>query len=396
MKALRTLGLRATLVLAVALNALGCTSDTSGATAAVTTDYALRNELRALLTEHGTWTRAVIIDMAAGLPDTAFATQRLLRNQVEVADALRPYLGDAVADALRSRLIDHVTGLAALINAAKSADGEAIAARYTEWYANADQVAALLAEANPRWPRAELTAMLRAYLDQTLVEAEARLTMNWRGDVAAHDALAVQALKLADALAAGVTAGFPYLVATSTMPQGSQGLHRAMRARWHDQVAWTRFALIDALAGLPAAEQSTARLLQQQDDLGDAFKPYYGEESGGRLASLLRDHITGAAALIFAANFGDESAVEAARVAWYANADQIAALLAAANPHWSQTELEATLRAHLDRTLAQAEARAAGDWALDVTTYDALVRHVLELADALSEGIARQFPDRVR
>jgi hypothetical protein len=49
---------------------------------------------------------------------------------------------------------------------------------------------------------------------------------------------------------------------------------------------------------------------------------------------------------------------------------------------------------HLDLTLREATARLHGDWTADIAAYDAVHRHILQLADVLSEGIIRQFPSR--
>jgi hypothetical protein len=37
-----------------------------------------------------------------------------------------------------------------------------------------------------------------------------------------------------------------------------------------------------------------------------------------------------------------------------------------------------------------------GNFAADVRDYDAVHRHILEMADTLSDGIIRQFPKRFR
>lgn len=103
----------------------------------------------------------------------------------------------------------------------------------------------------------------------------------------------------------------------------------------------------------------------------------------------------GAAALVTAAKAGDAAAVASAKAAWYENADEIAELLAGANPNWTLADLKAHMHAHLDETLVEATARLTGDWAADVTAYDAVVAHILAMADVLSDGIAVQFPNQL-
>lgn len=143
--------------------------------------------------------------------------------------------------------------------------------------------------------------------------------------------------------------------------QSRTAFHDAMRALWEDHVVWTRMVIVGALDDVPGTSAAVDRLLANQDDIGDAIKPYYGEAAGDALASLLREHIGVAADILAAARTGDGDALAAASEAWYANADEIAAFLSAANPRsWPLDEMTAMMRAHLDLTLSEAVARLEG------------------------------------
>jgi hypothetical protein len=172
--------------------------------------------------------------------------------------------------------------------------------------------------------------------------------------------------------------------------------HDAMRQLWEDHITWTRLVIVSAATlpdTLPDLDPTVQRLLRNQDDIGDAIKPFYGDAAGEELSRLLREHITLAAELIFSAKAGDADAVEATSDAWYANADEIADFLGAANPkHWPATEMRAMMREHLDLTLAEAVARLEGRYADDIATYDEVHVQILHMADMLSDGIISQFP----
>ena len=90
----------------------------------------------------------------------------------------------------------------------------------------------------------------------------------------------------------------------------------------------------------------------------------------------------------------DSAAVESAQADWYANADEISAFLAGANPAWPEDTLREMMRGHLDQTLAEATAQLTGDYAASVAEYDHIVTHIVEMADVLSAGIITQFPDQ--
>src|SRR5581483_5278054 len=68
-------------------------------------------------------------------------------------------------------------------------------------------------------------------------------------------------------------------------------LRAALRKLWEDHITWTRLFIVSAAAGLPDLDPTTQRLLQNQADLGNAIKPYYGDAAGDQLAALLRDHL---------------------------------------------------------------------------------------------------------
>jgi hypothetical protein len=171
--------------------------------------------------------------------------------------------------------------------------------------------------------------------------------------------------------------------------------HDEMRRLWEDHVTWTRLAIISLTGDTPDTEASVGRLLQNQTDIGEAIKPFYGEASGQELTRLLRDHILIAADLIAAARAGDETAVAEAQSRWTANADEIAAFLASANPRsWDLDEMKTMLHEHLRLTANEAIARIQGDWAADVAAYDQIHLQALVMADMLSEGIIKQFPAR--
>ena len=136
------------------------------------------------------------------------------------------------------------------------------------------------------------------------------------------------------------------------------------------------------------------RLLQNQADIGDAVAVFYGDEAGAQLTALLRDHILIAADLVGAAKAGDTVVVTSSSERWYANVDEIAAFLAGANPAWPEATLQQMMHTHLDQTLAEATARLNSDWDADIALYDAIHLHILEMSDALADGIVTQFPER--
>ena len=197
------------------------------------------------------------------------------------------------------------------------------------------------------------------------------------------------------ALAAAIAFSTPATAATGADGRGQ--LRTNMRKLWADHITWTRLYIVSVAAGLPDKDATAQRLLQNQVDIGNAIKPFYGDEAGNKLTALLKEHIMGAVDLLAAAKANDQPKVTAQKTRWYRNADDIAAFLAAANPkNWPLADVKSGMKMHLDLTLKEALDRFAGNYADDVRDYDAVHDHILGLADTLTSGIAAQFPDKVK
>jgi hypothetical protein len=192
-----------------------------------------------------------------------------------------------------------------------------------------------------------------------------------------------------------LTVAFPVGTAEAKDKTDDQVFHDAMRKLWEDHVTWTRLVIVSIANDLPDSGPTVQRLLQNQTDIGDAIKPFYGDAAGEQLSALLTDHILIAADILQAAKIGDTGAVNEAVERWYVNADDIAAFLNAANPEdWPLEEMKMMMREHLDLTLQEAVSYLEGDHAASIDAYDEIHHQALHMADMLSEGIIGQFPRR--
>ena len=184
-----------------------------------------------------------------------------------------------------------------------------------------------------------------------------------------------------------------FLAAGAAEAHSKSAFHDAMRKLWEDHVTWTRLYIVSATAGLPDTQATAQRLLDNQRDIGNAVAEFYGRDAGDTLTALLRDHILLAADIVTASKAGDNAKAAAAKTKWYDNAKQISAFLHAANPqHWPLATLQSMMKTHLDQTLDEATHRLQGKTADEIKDYDAIVNHILMMADALSGGIIAQFP----
>jgi len=168
--------------------------------------------------------------------------------------------------------------------------------------------------------------------------------------------------------------------------------HDQMRKLWEDHITWTRLAIVSFAGGLPDLQATEARLLKNQTDIGNAVKPYYGDAAAGKLTDLLKQHIAIAGELVAAAKAGDAAKKTDADKRWHDNAADIAAFLASANPNWTKAALVTMLNRHLALTTQEAVDRLQKNWTDDQVTFDSILTQAMEMADALSDGILKQFP----
>jgi hypothetical protein len=171
-------------------------------------------------------------------------------------------------------------------------------------------------------------------------------------------------------------------------------LRLAMRRLWSDHVFWTREYVTAAIFGTPNADSAATRLLRNQDDIGNAIIPFYGEPAGKQLTGLLKQHIMIAVDLVASAKAGDQKKFEENSKRWTANADDIAAFLSAANPNWPKKDVTDLLYLHLKLTTEEAVDILGKKWSDSASKFDEIFAEIIVLSDALTDGIVKQFPNK--
>jgi hypothetical protein len=171
---------------------------------------ALHQAMDRLWEDHITWTRMVIVDFAADLPDLKVAETRLLRNQADIGNAIKPYYGAAAGAQLTRLLRTHILEAVPVLQAAKAGKKAKLAAALAAWNANAHQIAVFLSRANPlQWSLGMMDDMMKRHLQLTTAEAAARIQGHWAADVKAYDDVHTEILEMSHMLADGIVAQFP-------------------------------------------------------------------------------------------------------------------------------------------------------------------------------------------
>ena len=112
-------------------------------------------------------------------------------------------------------------------------------------------------------------------------------------------ASAVLALALAGGHAAQGHSGEHADAAASGVSEQRVALQDKMRRLWEDHITWTRLFIVSA--GPPTCPTRRPRhggCCENQEDIGDAIKPFYGRAPAAADGLCYREHITVAAALL--------------------------------------------------------------------------------------------------
>jgi hypothetical protein len=160
--------------------------------------------MRFVWLQHVYWTRLLLISIAERLKDESATTDRLMQNPKDIADIFKVYYGEKTAGAIQQLLTEHLQIGAELITAlrdSKTAEAERLK---TQWYANADKMAAAFSGINQYYKDDELRDMLYKHLDLTTEEVAKRLAGDYPADIQAFGRVEQEAIMMADYFTSGI------------------------------------------------------------------------------------------------------------------------------------------------------------------------------------------------
>lgn len=110
----------------------------------------LKLTLRKLFTDHAVYTKFVINGIIGIYPNVPAMTQRLLSNQIDIGDQLKPIIGDSRRKELTDLLTKHIILAADVITITSSNKAQQeLQIAVNNLFENSDQVAAFLTSLNP-------------------------------------------------------------------------------------------------------------------------------------------------------------------------------------------------------------------------------------------------------
>lgn len=172
-------------------------------------DSNLALNMRTLWLDHVYLTRMYIIQAVDDPKNGAAvkaAADRLIQNQVEIGDAVKPVFGNAGGAELTKLLKVHIVQAVDIIEAAKKGEKQKVNVLVAMWQQNGVDIARFLKNANPRfWELGELLKCMRDHLDLTVLEVQARIRKDYAADVRNFEMVKKQIIHKSDVLTRGIS-----------------------------------------------------------------------------------------------------------------------------------------------------------------------------------------------
>ena len=160
----------------------------------------LKSSLRKLLTDHGVYTVFVLKSIVDGNKDTKVFLDRLLANQKDIGDQLKPIVGNNKGNEVTAVLTEHIKLAGNVITAAFKND-PTLNMKIETLFANSDEVAATLTSLNPEALPYELTQSTFHIHNQFVIDMTvARIKGDYLREQKLYDAYYNELLVLSDAI----------------------------------------------------------------------------------------------------------------------------------------------------------------------------------------------------
>jgi hypothetical protein len=179
-------------------------------------------------------------------------------------------------------------------------------------------------------------------------------------------------------------------------PAKVSALKKALEGLWVGHIDAVRKVDVAEISGdTAAAKTAENEVVSNAHAIANAVAGFYGKPAGDKLFTLLAGHWGAIKAYLDATVAKNTAGQSAATSQLTSNADQIATFLSGANPYLPKATLSEMLLTHGSQHISQIQQLAAHDTAGEAKTAAAMRTHIIALADALADAIAKQFPTKV-
>lgn len=171
------------------------------------------------------------------------------------------------------------------------------------------------------------------------------------------------------------------------MENSVEELMESMRLAWLSHVYWARMYLMSVAADAGDRQAVEERALQTADEITDVFANFLPINVTRQLRNLLTEHIEIAGEIMQALKSKNMENYDNLIKNWYANANQLAALLGNQNPYFGGRETRNMLLNHLDLFREEIEQQMNGEYEQSIDTFRDIKNQALEMADYFARGL---------
>ncbi|UFS70396.1 hypothetical protein LPW11_21320 [Geomonas sp. RF6] len=170
----------------------------------------LKETLRDLWLDHVFWERNAAFGVSLGEGAAVdVADEKVVMNAKAIADSLRPYYGNNVADQMFSLLATHYTAVKDYLMSTHTNSKSGQDAAKARLMQNAGEISTFMAQKNPYWVKETLLPLFTAHASHHMVQIENFHVRNYGAEARVYVEMKRHVYMIADAMAAGIAKQFP-------------------------------------------------------------------------------------------------------------------------------------------------------------------------------------------
>lgn len=144
-------------------------------------------------------------------------------------------------------------------------------------------------------------------------------------------------------------------------------------AQTPQKVYETKLVIATKFGDKKFTEIADKKAVENAKALGEAIVPFYGKEAGDKLFNLFAGHYSAIKDYLNAKSDKEKQS---------------------ANPNLPKDAVLSLLKTHGGHHIAQIDAVKAGDFEREAQIWEAMVKHIYTISDAIVDAIAKQFPNK--
>jgi len=181
------------------------------------------------------------------------------------------------------------------------------------------------------------------------------------------------------------------VAAVTAAPAKVSATKKAVEGLWIGHINAVRKVAVAEIAGQDT-KAAEGEVVANAHSIADAIAGFYGKPAGDKLFSLLAGHYGAVKAYLDATVAKNPAQQSAATDKITANVDEIAVFLSGANPNLPKDAVSEMFMVHGSHHISQIQQLAAKDMGAEAKTQAHMKSHMIMIADALVDAIAKQFP----